>query len=244
MSERYRVTADDSSVVTFTADIAQSSISALDENTTNDSASVSAYVVAAPTTADLSLTSTGPTSVEPGQDAHYVITLTNAGPSAASVIRVRFGGSSAFPDIAVHIPQGPPDWTCNGDCTGALDANASVTFTLTVQVVSTAKAGDTFSAFASIADSSVPDPTYTDDSTSFTTTIASTAPPTTTEPSNAPTTTASSPSTSAVAASELPRTGGSVVPPVLFALALLLNGALYLALAHRRIALRSPWLHR
>ncbi|MBK6798617.1 MAG: DUF11 domain-containing protein [Acidobacteria bacterium] len=109
-----------------------------DPNPTNNNSSVTTGVGTVPTTADLAVIKSGPSTVAPGGIVTYKMVVTNAGPGAAN-------GAT----VTDTVPLAGVSWTCGSETAGAscgvpagagssintiiavLPAGASVTFTVT-----------------------------------------------------------------------------------------------------------------
>ncbi|MGE3437347.1 MAG: CARDB domain-containing protein, partial [Blastocatellales bacterium] len=145
-----------------------------DPNTSNNTSSVTTGVGVVPTTADLAVVKSGPSTVAANGTVTYNIVVTNAGPGAAN--------GAAFTDSP---PLTGVTWTCGLETAGAscgtangagnisttittFPAGASVTFTVT----GTAPASGTFTNTATVAPpQGVTDPDTSNNSSSATTTV-------------------------------------------------------------------------
>ncbi|HKR67151.1 MAG TPA: hypothetical protein VJZ00_25725 [Thermoanaerobaculia bacterium] len=132
-----------------------------DNNTSNNSSTVNTIVSP---TADLSLTKNGPTTVAPGTDITYTISLANAGPSDATNVALTDTTPAGTTFVSMTQTSGPP-FNCLTPATGAtglttcttptLVAGASAGFTFAVHVDPTATGSITNTANVS---SATPDP--------------------------------------------------------------------------------------
>jgi uncharacterized repeat protein (TIGR01451 family) len=138
------------------SDTASVSASTADPNSTNNSSTAAGTVA---TSADLAVTASGPSSVTPGTNATYTITLTNNGPSDAQgvVLSDLLPTGSTF--VSMTPGAGNPDAFTFGQTGGTVTetANASVaaghsdTFTVVVFAPTTLSAGAAFSDTASVS---------------------------------------------------------------------------------------------
>jgi uncharacterized repeat protein (TIGR01451 family) len=133
-----------------------------DPYTPNNTASVTATVVAAGS-GDVGVTiSNSPDPVSPGQNYSYTVVATNGGPAAAANVSVSIPlppGTTNFRSLTV-----PPGWACGTPAVGAggtitctiasLAAGASATFSPVVQVNYTTANGTTLSCMTSISTTS------------------------------------------------------------------------------------------
>src|SRR5262249_23130996 len=120
------------------------------------------------TSADLSITQTGPATVTAGTDVTYHITATNNGPSDAASYNV-FGSLSGSTVVSFVQDTGPT----NG--VSPLPAGATATFTLIVHVDPSAAAGSTISDTANITGGATSDPDTTNNTNTLTSTVATSA---------------------------------------------------------------------
>jgi uncharacterized repeat protein (TIGR01451 family) len=150
-------------------DTASVSASNPDPDTTNNSATVNGTVVNNNPNADLSVTVSGPASANEGDTVTYTITLTNAGPSAASGVTLTDTLPAVLSYKSSTTSQGT--FTVSGGVVtfsvGAVAAGGTVTATVTAQAVEDGSASDT----ASVSSSS-PDPNTGNNSASATTAFA------------------------------------------------------------------------
>jgi large repetitive protein len=105
---------------------------------------------------DLSVTKTGPASVDVGQPIEYLITVSNAGPDQATFVLV----TDTIPAGTTFVSATPSQGTCSGTTTvqcqlGTIDADAEATITLVV----TAPAVNGQISNTASADSAETDPT-------------------------------------------------------------------------------------
>ncbi len=137
------------------SDTASVSGTTADPNSANNSATAAGTVA---TSADLAVTASGPSSVTPGTNATYTVTLTNNGPSDAQgavltdtlpagsvfVSMTQTGGTDAF---TLSQSGGTATETANA----AIAAGHSDTFTLVVSVPNTLTTGAAFNDTASVS---------------------------------------------------------------------------------------------
>ena len=126
------VNASASGTISNTANVTSAT---MDPNAANNSATATTTVTSAPpTNADVSITkSAGSTVVGPGGNVTYTITVTNAGPAAASSVAV----TDNIPAGTTFVSATPSQGTCSGTSTvtcglGTIANGATATITLTI----------------------------------------------------------------------------------------------------------------
>jgi uncharacterized repeat protein (TIGR01451 family) len=157
------------------SDTASASANTADPSAANNSSTVTGSVA---TSADLAVSATGPSSVTPGTNATYTITLTNGGPSNAQgvVLSDLLPTGSTF--VSLTPAAGNPDsfafgqsgGTVNETANAAVTAGNSDTFTLVVFAPLTLTSGANFSDTASVT-ASTSDPTSANNSATVTGTV-------------------------------------------------------------------------
>jgi uncharacterized repeat protein (TIGR01451 family) len=147
-----------------------------DTNKTNNTATVT-IGVASNTEADLSVTNSGsPNPVNAGGTITYTQVVTNAGPAAASTVKL----AETLPtNTTFGTLSGPAGWTCTAtapyQCTiASLAANTSATFTFVVTVNTTVAAGTVISD-TDVVSSSTTDPNSGNNSATATTYVGDSA---------------------------------------------------------------------
>ena len=140
-----------------------------DPNLTDNSATATTTVIAAPGNADVSVTKTGPASVSPGQNISYTITVTNSGP-----------GSAANTFVDDPTPSGLTFVGNSGACSapfpcalGTLTAGQSVVITATYNVPASFS-GTTITNTATVSTSS-PEANTSNNSSTAATPISATS---------------------------------------------------------------------
>jgi uncharacterized repeat protein (TIGR01451 family) len=140
-----------------------------DPNTANNSATVTGSVVNTNPNADLSVSVSGPASGNEGDTVTYNITVTNAGPSSASVTTLTDTLPSVLNFKSATTSQGT--FTVSGGLVtfslGTIPANGTVTASVTAQAVEDGSASNTVSV-----SSSSPDPNAANNTASATTSFA------------------------------------------------------------------------
>jgi uncharacterized repeat protein (TIGR01451 family) len=131
---------------------------------------VAQFTITTPTSADLSVTATGPSSVTAGTSASYTITVTNNGPNAAQNVVLTDSLPTGSNFVSITPAAGNPDsfnFTQSGGTVtgtvGSLAAGHTDTFTLVVSAPSNLANGANFSDTVSVTSAS-PDPTSSDNS--------------------------------------------------------------------------------
>ena len=126
------VNASASGTISNTANVTSAT---MDPNAANNSATATTTVTSAPpTNADVSITkSAGSTVVGPGGNVTYTITVTNAGPAAASSVAV----TDNIPAGTTFVSATPSQGTCSGTSTvtcglGTIANGGNATITLTI----------------------------------------------------------------------------------------------------------------
>jgi len=128
-----------------------------------------------PPSADLSITKTGPSSVNTGASFAYTLTVGNAGPDTAMSVKV----SDTLPAGVTFVSASGSGWTCSQSggvvtCTEGSQA-AGVTTTITINVAAPSQAGtitNTATASSNTADQNV-----SNNQSSATTTVVQPPPP-------------------------------------------------------------------
>lgn len=154
-----------------------------DSNLANNSASALTSVV---TSADLSVTKSGPDPVTVGTDVTYVVTVANAGPSDASAVSLSDTLPAGTTFVSANQTTGPafscatpaPGGTGTITCTATtLAAGASAAFSFVLHVDAGLPAGSTLQNSASVS-SSTTDPNGANGSATASATVAAApAPP-------------------------------------------------------------------
>jgi uncharacterized repeat protein (TIGR01451 family) len=159
------------------SDTASVAASTPDPNLANNSFALGETVA---TSADLSLTKTGPAFITAGSSATYTITLTNLGPSDAASVAL----TDALPaglTLVSEMQTGGPDAfvnTSSGNTAKftatSMSAGGTDTFVVVVNAASGLAKGSSVTETASVT-SSTPDPNSGNNSSSVTTTVATAA---------------------------------------------------------------------
>lgn len=149
-----------------------------DPNPANNSSTTSPATLGA--SADVSVSKTGPATVPPGGTLSYTITVSNAGPSAASSVSLTDAVPTNTTFVSIAQTAGPT-FNCTSPAVGAtgtstctiaaLNAAASATFTFTVKVNPGTGNGTIITNAASVA-SPTPDSNLTNNSANAATTVA------------------------------------------------------------------------
>jgi uncharacterized repeat protein (TIGR01451 family) len=160
------------------------SSAASDPTAANNSSTTTLNVTPLSSTADLSITKTGPASVQKGQTVTYTLTASNAGPAAATSVTISDALPAGLTFASLTVAAG---WACttpavgtNGtvNCTNASFSNAaSAPFTLIANVTNSAPASVSNTATIS---SATPDINGANNSATVTTSVTSTTTTTTT----------------------------------------------------------------
>ncbi|HTG47131.1 MAG TPA: DUF11 domain-containing protein [Actinomycetota bacterium] len=184
---------------------ARVSTSSPDTDPSNDEDAAVTQVTAS---ADLSITKTGPATVDAGGSLTYAIEVANAGPSPAADVSV----VDTQPAGTTFVSASGSGWTCDGQsagvvtCTRASIAAGATAPTITVVLTAPRRAG-TITNVARVS-SSTPDPTPADTTASRTSQV--------------------------LAAGGTAGTGADVAPLLRLQLVLLLLGGMFLAIGLRR----------
>jgi uncharacterized repeat protein (TIGR01451 family) len=129
-------------------------VTSTNEGASGDESSTATTTISGGT--DLSITKSGPATVQPGQQFTYNITVANHGPEAAT----NTGITDALPAGLSFVSAVPSQGSCSGTTTvtcnlGTLNIGSTATIALTVKVTAT---GGTISNTATV-DSAETDPT-------------------------------------------------------------------------------------
>jgi uncharacterized repeat protein (TIGR01451 family) len=134
------------------------------------------------TSADLSISKSGPATVGPNQNITYTLTALNVGPDAAASVTV----SDPLPGTLTFVSLSPPaGWSCTTPAVGSggtvsctiasWPAGANGNFILTAHVPSGTPDGTTYDNIVTISSATTPDPTPENNS-GVTSTVVSAAP--------------------------------------------------------------------
>jgi uncharacterized repeat protein (TIGR01451 family) len=154
--------------------------STADPTTSDNTSSVNSTVA---TSADLTISKSGPTTITAGTDATYTITLTNAGPSDAQNVSLTDAVPSGTTFVSESQTSGPgftfsnPSAGGTGTVSGSIASfatGASATFTLVVHALSSDANNSTISNTANVS-SSTSDPTSADNTSTVNSTVATSA---------------------------------------------------------------------
>ena len=131
------------------------------------------------TTADLSVTKTGPASTPSNTTIVYNVTATNSGPSDASTVTLTETVPAGTTFVSVNQTSGPA-FACSGSgpvvCTIAtFAAGASAAFQFTFNVPPSAASGSTITDTATIS-ATTPDSNATNNSATASTTVGASIP--------------------------------------------------------------------
>ncbi|MFB9262433.1 Ig-like domain repeat protein [Bradyrhizobium erythrophlei] len=174
----YFFTPADAGVHTFSATLNTSgsqTVTATD--TVSSSITGQSGTISVSSSADLSVTKSGPASVLQGQNATYTITVTNNGPSAAANVSLADALPAGTTFVSFSIPGGwsaiTPPIGGTGSVTASIASFASggtATFTLVAQVAPAATAGSTITNTATVS-STTADPNAANNSSSSSLTV-------------------------------------------------------------------------
>ena len=143
-----------------------------DPDTSNNADSASTTVTAS---ADLSLTKTGPLTVDSGASVTYLLTATNNGPSDAVDVAV----TDTLPAGVTFVSADGTGWTCiasgNASVSCVRPALAAGDVAPTITVVVTAPTGSTTLVNSASVSSATPDPEPANDDASVSTQVAGSA---------------------------------------------------------------------
>jgi uncharacterized repeat protein (TIGR01451 family) len=166
---------------TFFTNIASVTSATFDPNDENNS-STAVTQVAGGTSADLSVSKSGPATVFPGQNIVYLISVLNGGPDAADTVQLSDPLPAGTTFVSLSLPAG---WTCTTPAVGAggtvncsiasLANGAGGSFTLTVNVPGGAVAGTTYDNFATIS-AATTDPLPDNNTSTVSTTVLASSP--------------------------------------------------------------------
>ena len=147
----------------------------VDSNANNNTSTANTTVTSQ---ADVAINKTAPSSAAAGSNIAYTLTVTNAGPSAASAVSVSDTLPAGETFVSISQTSGPA-FACSGGATvtctiATLASGASAAFNLTANVNGSVANGSTLSNTATVT-SSTPDPTPGNNSATGTTTVQATA---------------------------------------------------------------------